>query len=96
LQVNTQSQTQSPAAQAAAAYGAKPTTSQAPGQAGSQGYGQYAATPTAQVSYLIRYIECPIMSSRTPISGTDLSGRKAVSGRVSVRSDSFHRQIVQR
>jgi hypothetical protein len=30
------------------------------------------------------------------ISGTDLSGRKPISGRTSVRSDSFHRQKVQR
>jgi hypothetical protein len=34
-------------------------------------------------------------NSRTPISGTALSGRKAVSGRFYVPSDSFHRQMAQ-
>jgi hypothetical protein len=34
--------------------------------------------------------------SRTSISGTASSGRKPVSGRISVRSDSFHRQNEQR
>ena len=47
LQVNTQAQ--NPAAQATS-YTAKPTTSQAPTQAGSQGYGQYSNTATPQVS----------------------------------------------
>jgi hypothetical protein len=37
-----------------------------------------------------------IQYSGTSISGTALSGRKPISGGFSVRSDSFHRQFVQR
>jgi hypothetical protein len=37
-----------------------------------------------------------VQCSRTSIIGTAVSGRKPVSGRFSVRSDSFHRQSVQR
>jgi hypothetical protein len=34
--------------------------------------------------------------SRMPISGTALSGRKRIGGRLPVRSDFFHRKNVQR
>jgi len=55
FQVNTQSQ--NPAAHAPG-YAPKPTTSQAPGQS-NQAYGQYPATPAAQVRLLVRHRVVP-------------------------------------